>query len=61
MKETLFRIPPSDEEMDLYYLRGRYYSQELHRFISRDSIGFAAGGARLTVPPRARDCSLRLA
>ncbi len=36
-----------DEEMDLYYLRGRYYSQELHRFISRDPIGFAGGDANL--------------
>jgi uncharacterized protein RhaS with RHS repeats len=33
--------------MDLYYLRGRYYSQELHRFISRDPIGFAGGDANL--------------
>jgi RHS repeat-associated protein len=36
-----------DEEMDLYYLRGRYYSQELHRFISRDPVGFAGGDPNL--------------
>lgn len=36
-----------NETNGLYYYRARYYSPSLHRFISRDPIGFAGGGPNL--------------
>jgi len=33
-----------NEGSGLYYLRARYYSSALHRFISEDPLGLAGGG-----------------
>jgi RHS repeat-associated protein len=36
-----------NDDGELYYYRARYYSPALHRFISEDPIGFAAGDPNL--------------
>jgi RHS repeat-associated protein len=36
-----------DERVGLYYLRNRFYSPYLHRFVSRDPLGFGGGDANL--------------
>jgi RHS repeat-associated protein len=36
-----------DEKVGLYYLRNRFYSPYLHRFVSRDPLGFGGGDANL--------------
>ncbi len=33
--------------LDIYHLRGRYYSPELHRFLTEDPFGLAGGDANL--------------
>lgn len=36
-----------DSEIGMYFYRARYYSPEMQRFVSEDTIGFAGGDANL--------------